>query len=40
MNHPIQEQSFGIVDREIDKANFSPAEAAIVRRVIHSTAGG
>jgi precorrin-8X/cobalt-precorrin-8 methylmutase len=32
------EQSFAIIDREIGEHNFSPAEYAIVRRVIHSTA--
>lgn len=36
--HPILEQSFAIIDREIGEHNFSPAEYAIVRRVIHSTA--
>ncbi|MGB3513667.1 MAG: cobalt-precorrin-8X methylmutase [Microcoleaceae cyanobacterium] len=38
MKHPIQQQSFDIIDREIGQHNFSPAEYAIVRRVIHSTA--
>src|SRR5512136_3156584 len=37
-NHPITEQSFAIIDREIGYHNFTPAEYAIVRRVIHSTA--
>lgn len=32
------EQSFAVIDREIGEHNFSPAEYAIVRRVIHSTA--
>lgn len=36
--HPIMEQSFAIIDREIGEHNFSPVEYAIVRRVIHSTA--
>ena len=36
--HPIMEQSFAVIDREIGKHNFTPAEYAIVRRVIHSTA--
>ena len=36
--HPIMEQSFAVIDREIGEHNFSPAEYAIVRRVIHSTA--
>ncbi|MGL4619115.1 MAG: precorrin-8X methylmutase, partial [Chroococcidiopsis sp.] len=33
-------QSFAVIDREIGmyKDKFSPAEYAIVRRVIHSTA--
>jgi precorrin-8X/cobalt-precorrin-8 methylmutase len=37
-NHPIMEQSFAIIDREIGEHNFTRAEYAIVRRVIHSTA--
>ena len=36
--HPIMEQSFAVIDREIGEHNFSPVEYAIVRRVIHSTA--
>lgn len=36
--HPIMEQSFAVIDREIGSHNFTPAEYAIVRRVIHSTA--
>jgi len=32
------EQSFALIDQEIGEHNFSPAEYAIVRRVIHSTA--
>ncbi|MCL1470934.1 cobalt-precorrin-8X methylmutase [Argonema antarcticum] len=36
--HPIMEQSFAVIDREIGSHNFSPNEYAIVRRVIHSTA--
>jgi precorrin-8X/cobalt-precorrin-8 methylmutase len=36
--HPIMEQSFAVIDREIGKHNFNLAEYAIVRRVIHSTA--
>lgn len=36
--HPIMEQSFAVIDREIGEHNFTPAEYAIVRRVIHSTA--
>jgi len=36
--HPIMEQSFAIIDQEIGEHNFSWAEYAIARRVIHSTA--
>ncbi len=36
--HPITEQSFTIIDREIGEHNFNPEEYAIVRRVIHTTA--
>ncbi|MDF5712353.1 MAG: cobalt-precorrin-8X methylmutase [Rhizonema sp. NSF051] len=36
--HPITEQSFTIIDREIGEHNFNCAEYAIVRRVIHTTA--
>lgn len=36
--HPIMEQSFAVIDREIGEHNFSREEYAIVRRVIHSTA--
>ncbi len=36
--HPIMEQSFALIDKEIGAHNFNPAEYAIVRRVIHSTA--
>ena len=32
------EQSFAVIDQEIGEHHFSPAEYAIVRRVIHSTA--
>ena len=38
LNHPILEQSFAIIDREIGKHNLSGREYAIVRRVIHSSA--
>lgn len=38
LNHPILEQSFAVIDREIGEHAFSPQEYAIVRRVIHSTA--
>ncbi|MBE9167839.1 cobalt-precorrin-8X methylmutase [Pleurocapsales cyanobacterium LEGE 06147] len=38
LNHPILEQSFAIIDREIGKHNFSQQEYAIARRVIHATA--
>jgi precorrin-8X/cobalt-precorrin-8 methylmutase len=36
--HPIMQQSFAAIDREIGDHGFTPAEYAIVRRVIHSTA--
>jgi precorrin isomerase len=36
--HPITAQSFAIIDREIGEHNFTTAEYAIVRRVIHTTA--
>jgi precorrin-8X/cobalt-precorrin-8 methylmutase len=36
--HPIMEQSFAVIDSEIGDHNFSSAEYAIIRRVIHSTA--
>ncbi len=38
LNHPIVEQSFQIIDREITEHNFTKSEYAIARRVIHSTA--
>jgi precorrin-8X/cobalt-precorrin-8 methylmutase len=38
LNHPIVEQSFAVIDREIGPHSFNPAEYAIARRVIHSTA--
>lgn len=36
--HPILQQSFAVIDREIGEHAFSQQEYAIVRRVIHSTA--
>lgn len=36
--HPIQAQSFAIIDQEIGPHSWSPAEYEIIRRVIHSTA--
>lgn len=36
--HPIQSESFAIIDQEIGEHSFNSAEYAIVRRVIHSTA--
>ncbi|MEB3338900.1 MAG: cobalt-precorrin-8X methylmutase [Leptolyngbyaceae bacterium] len=38
MLHPILHQSFAVIDQEIGTHPFNPAEYAIVRRVIHSTA--
>jgi precorrin-8X/cobalt-precorrin-8 methylmutase len=36
--HPIMEQSFAVIDREIGEHKFTSGEYAIVRRVIHTTA--
>lgn len=36
--HPILNQSFAVIDREIGAHDFTPSEYAVVRRVIHSTA--
>lgn len=36
--HPIMQQSFAVIDREIGAHNFNPDQYAIVQRVIHSTA--
>ena len=38
LNHPIVEQSFAIIDREVGKHEFNNREYAIARRVIHATA--
>ena len=38
LNHPIVEQSFAIIDREVGEHHLSPSEYAIARRVIHATA--
>lgn len=38
INHPILEQSFAIIDREIGEHSLSQQEYAIARRVIHATA--
>ena len=38
LNHPIVEQSFAIIDREVGEHDLSPSEYAIARRVIHATA--
>ncbi|MBD1876616.1 cobalt-precorrin-8X methylmutase [Nodosilinea sp. FACHB-131] len=35
---PILEESFALIDREVGEHGFAPAEYAVVRRVIHSTA--
>ncbi|KKJ00760.1 precorrin-8X methylmutase [Prochlorothrix hollandica] len=37
-DHPIVHQSFAMIDGEIGAHGFSPAEYAIVQRMIHSTA--
>lgn len=38
LNHPIVEQSFALIDREVGTHSFNPQEYAIARRVIHATA--
>lgn len=38
LNHPIVEQSFAIIDREIGNHHLNEREYAIARRVIHATA--
>jgi precorrin-8X/cobalt-precorrin-8 methylmutase len=38
LNHPIVEQSFAIIDREMGEHRLPAAHYAVVRRVIHSTA--
>ncbi len=38
LNHPIVEQSFAIIDKEVGEHNLSLEEYAIARRVIHATA--
>jgi precorrin-8X/cobalt-precorrin-8 methylmutase len=38
LHHPILEQSFAIIDREIGSHHLSADEYAIVRRIIHTTA--
>ncbi|MCC0176802.1 cobalt-precorrin-8X methylmutase [Waterburya agarophytonicola K14] len=38
LNHPIVEQSFAIIDREVGKHQLNQREYAISRRVIHATA--
>ena len=38
LNHPIVEQSFAIIDREVGEHGLSLSEYAIARRVIHATA--
>ena len=38
LNHPIVEQSFAIIDREVGKHKLNSQEYAIARRVIHATA--
>lgn len=38
LNHPIVEESFAIIDREVGDRNLNAWEYAIARRVIHTTA--
>ncbi|MEL6382915.1 MAG: cobalt-precorrin-8X methylmutase [Cyanobacteria bacterium J06626_18] len=36
--HPILQESFALIDREMGDHDFAPQEYAVLRRVIHSTA--
>jgi precorrin-8X/cobalt-precorrin-8 methylmutase len=36
--HPIEAESFGIIEKELGELNFPPLESAVVKRVIHATA--
>lgn len=38
LDHPITQESFAIIDREIGSHSLSEAEYAIARRIIHTTA--
>jgi precorrin-8X/cobalt-precorrin-8 methylmutase len=38
LNHPIVEESFAIIDREVGEHSLNPLQYAIARRVIHATA--
>ena len=38
LNHPIVEQSFAIIDREVGTHDLNAREYAVARRVIHATA--
>jgi precorrin-8X/cobalt-precorrin-8 methylmutase len=38
LNHPIVEQSFAIIDREVGEHHLTSPEYALARRVIHATA--
>ncbi|MDV2999668.1 MAG: hypothetical protein N5P05_001274 [Chroococcopsis gigantea SAG 12.99] len=38
LNHPILEESFRIIDREVGDHNLNSSEYSIVRRIIHTTA--
>ncbi len=38
LNHPILKQSFAIIDQAVGEHSLTPAEYAIVRRIIHATA--
>ncbi|MDB9312609.1 cobalt-precorrin-8X methylmutase [Spirulina sp. CS-785/01] len=37
-DHPIVQESFAIIDREIGEHSFNDAEYTIIRRIIHTTA--
>jgi precorrin-8X/cobalt-precorrin-8 methylmutase len=38
LNHPILDQSFAVIDRQVGTHGLSPQEYALARRVIHATA--
>jgi precorrin-8X/cobalt-precorrin-8 methylmutase len=38
LNHPIIEESFAIIDREVGEHSYSQKEYQVIRRVIHATA--
>jgi len=38
LGRSIEDESFGVIDREIGPHDFAPAEWSVVRRIIHATA--